>query len=93
VIATASSAGAARDATVDNDDLDMTFDYDGLRAYKASKLANVLFTRELARAWAPGDTRPGQARSPTTRHSPSASGISPHPSAASGTDARAAAIS
>ena len=49
VITTASSAGAARDAAVNTDDLDMTVGYDGLRAYKASKLANVLFTRELAR--------------------------------------------
>jgi NAD(P)-dependent dehydrogenase (short-subunit alcohol dehydrogenase family) len=31
----------------------MTGGYDGLRAYKASKLANVLFTRELARRWEP----------------------------------------
>ncbi len=27
--------------------------YGGLRAYKSSKLANVLFTRELARRWGP----------------------------------------
>jgi NAD(P)-dependent dehydrogenase (short-subunit alcohol dehydrogenase family) len=51
VITTSSSAGTARDAVVKVDDLDMADSYDGLRAYKASKLANVLFTRELARRW------------------------------------------
>jgi NAD(P)-dependent dehydrogenase (short-subunit alcohol dehydrogenase family) len=51
VITTSSSAGTARDAVVHVDDLDMADSYDGLRAYKASKLANVLFTRELARRW------------------------------------------
>lgn len=53
VITTSSAAGAARDARVVVDDLDMADRYDGLRAYKASKLANVLFTRELARRWGP----------------------------------------
>jgi hypothetical protein len=38
---------------IDADDLDMASGYDGLRTYKASKLANVLFTRELARCWEP----------------------------------------
>jgi NAD(P)-dependent dehydrogenase (short-subunit alcohol dehydrogenase family) len=38
---------------VNPDDLDMAADYNGLRAYGASKLANVLFTRELARRWGP----------------------------------------
>src|SRR3984885_8022891 len=51
VITTSSRAGTARDATVVTEDLDMAEGYDGLRAYKASKLANVLFTRELARRW------------------------------------------
>jgi NAD(P)-dependent dehydrogenase (short-subunit alcohol dehydrogenase family) len=53
VITTSSSAGATRSTTVDPDDLDMATRYEGLRAYKASKLANVLFTRELARRWGP----------------------------------------
>jgi NAD(P)-dependent dehydrogenase (short-subunit alcohol dehydrogenase family) len=53
VITTSSRAGATRDARVNLDDLDMAARYDGLRAYKASKLANVLFTREVARRWAP----------------------------------------
>ena len=52
VITTSSRAGTARDATVVTD-LDMADRYDGLRAYKASKLANILFTRELARRWGP----------------------------------------
>jgi NAD(P)-dependent dehydrogenase (short-subunit alcohol dehydrogenase family) len=53
VITTSSRAGATRDATVDLGDLDMAARYGGLRAYKSSKLANVLFTRELARRWGP----------------------------------------
>jgi NAD(P)-dependent dehydrogenase (short-subunit alcohol dehydrogenase family) len=53
VITTSSQAGAARDAHVNLDDLDLADGYAGLRAYKASKLANVLFTRELARRWGP----------------------------------------
>jgi NAD(P)-dependent dehydrogenase (short-subunit alcohol dehydrogenase family) len=53
VITTSSSAGAASDARIVLDDLDMADGYDGLRAYKASKLANVLFTRELARRLGP----------------------------------------
>jgi NAD(P)-dependent dehydrogenase (short-subunit alcohol dehydrogenase family) len=52
VITTSSRAGATRGARVNTDDLDMADGYDGLRAYKASKLANVLFTREIARRWA-----------------------------------------
>jgi NAD(P)-dependent dehydrogenase (short-subunit alcohol dehydrogenase family) len=51
VLTTSSQAGTARDAKVNPADLDMADGYDGLRAYKASKLANVLFTRELARRW------------------------------------------
>ena len=53
VITTSSRAGAARGARVVPGDLDMANGYDGLRAYQASKLANVLFTRELARRWGP----------------------------------------
>jgi NAD(P)-dependent dehydrogenase (short-subunit alcohol dehydrogenase family) len=52
VITTSSRAGATRGARVNTADLDMVTGYDGLRAYKASKLANVLFTREIARRWA-----------------------------------------
>ncbi len=68
IITTSSRAGAARDARVDPDDLDMAAGYGGLRAYKASKLANVLFTRELARRWAPqgisaAAVHPGMVRS------------------------------
>jgi NAD(P)-dependent dehydrogenase (short-subunit alcohol dehydrogenase family) len=51
VITTSSQAGAARGARVVLDDLDLAHGYGGLRAYQASKLANVLFTRELARRW------------------------------------------
>ncbi|HTT88475.1 MAG TPA: SDR family NAD(P)-dependent oxidoreductase [Acidimicrobiales bacterium] len=52
VVTTSSRAGAARDARVVLEDLNMDDGYDALRAYKATKLANVLFTRELARRWA-----------------------------------------
>ena len=52
VINTSSRAGAARSATVDLDDLDMARSYEPMRAYRSSKLANVLFTRELSRRWA-----------------------------------------
>jgi NAD(P)-dependent dehydrogenase (short-subunit alcohol dehydrogenase family) len=49
--------------------------YDGLRAYKASKLANVLFTRELARRWGPlgvsaAAAHPGLVRSQWGRSGP-----------------------
>ena len=53
VITTSSRAGASRGARVDSDDLDMAAGYSGMRAYGSSKLANVLFTRELARRWGP----------------------------------------
>jgi NAD(P)-dependent dehydrogenase (short-subunit alcohol dehydrogenase family) len=68
VITTSSSAGAARSAAVVIDDLDMADGYGALRAYRASKLANVLFTRELARRWGPlgvsaAAAHPGPVRS------------------------------
>jgi NAD(P)-dependent dehydrogenase (short-subunit alcohol dehydrogenase family) len=77
VITTSSRAGTARDATVNPDDLNMTSGYDGLRAYKASKLANVLFTVELARRWQPlgvsaAAVHPGMVRSQWGRSGPAA---------------------
>jgi NAD(P)-dependent dehydrogenase (short-subunit alcohol dehydrogenase family) len=77
VITTSSRAGTARDARVNPDDLNMTSGYDGLRAYKASKLANVLFTRELARRWQPlgvsaAAVHPGMVRSQWGRSGPAA---------------------
>ena len=62
-------------------DLDMAEGYDGLRAYKASKLANVLFTRELARRWGPlgvsaAAVHPGMVRSQWGRTGPPPSGSS-----------------
>jgi NAD(P)-dependent dehydrogenase (short-subunit alcohol dehydrogenase family) len=61
------------------DDLDMADRYDGLRAYKASKLANILFTRELARRWGPlgvsaAAAHPGMVRSQWGRSGPAAMG-------------------
>jgi hypothetical protein len=49
--------------------------YDGLRAYQASKLANILFTRELARRWGPlgvssAAAHPGLVRSQWGRSGP-----------------------
>jgi len=77
VITTSSRAGATRGARVDPDDLDMIAGYDGLRAYKASKLANVLFTQELARRWAPlgisaAALHPGMVRSQWGKSGPAA---------------------
>jgi NAD(P)-dependent dehydrogenase (short-subunit alcohol dehydrogenase family) len=77
VITTSSRASTARDAAVDVDDLDMARDYGGLRAYKASKLANVLFTRELARRWealgvSAAAVHPGLVRSGWGRSGPPA---------------------
>jgi NAD(P)-dependent dehydrogenase (short-subunit alcohol dehydrogenase family) len=77
VITTSSRAGTTRDARVNTDDLDMAADYDGLRAYKASKLANVLFTREIARRWAPlgisaAAVHPGMVRSQWGKSGPPA---------------------
>jgi NAD(P)-dependent dehydrogenase (short-subunit alcohol dehydrogenase family) len=77
VITTSSRAGTTRDARVDPDDLDMAAGYTGLRAYKSSKLANVLFTRELARRWetlgvSPAAVHPGLVRSQWGRSGPAA---------------------
>ncbi len=46
VVSTASAAHAG--ARLDFDDLQCARDYNGMRAYRRSKLANVLFTHELA---------------------------------------------
>lgn len=43
------SSVAHRRVTIDFDDLQMNKNYSGIRAYGQSKLANILFTRELAR--------------------------------------------
>jgi NAD(P)-dependent dehydrogenase (short-subunit alcohol dehydrogenase family) len=51
VIVTASAAGSASRAVLDLDDLENEKDYTPLRAYSRSKLANVVFARELARRW------------------------------------------
>ena len=77
VITTSSRAGTARDARVNPADLNMADGYDGLRAYKASKLANVLFTCELARRWQPfgisaAAVHPGMVRSQWGRSGPAA---------------------
>jgi NAD(P)-dependent dehydrogenase (short-subunit alcohol dehydrogenase family) len=77
VITTSSRAGTARGARVMPGDLDMAEGYDGLRAYQASKLANVLFTRELARRWGPlavsaAAVHPGMVRSQWGRTGPAA---------------------
>jgi NAD(P)-dependent dehydrogenase (short-subunit alcohol dehydrogenase family) len=75
VITTSSRAGTVRTATVDLADLDMSDGYDSLRAYQASKLANVLFTRELARRWrhlgvSAAAMHPGMVRSQWGRRGP-----------------------
>lgn len=77
VIATSSRAGTARGARVVIDDLDLADGYHSFRAYQASKLANVLFTRELARRWAPlgvtaAAAHPGLVRSQWGRSGPAA---------------------
>jgi NAD(P)-dependent dehydrogenase (short-subunit alcohol dehydrogenase family) len=77
VITTSSSAGTSRSAAVVLDDLDMTGSYSSPRAYRASKLANVLFTRELARRWGPlglsaAAVHPGPVRSHFGRSGPPA---------------------
>ena len=43
------SSGAQRMGRIDFDDLQGERDYSGQRAYNQSKLANILFTYELAR--------------------------------------------
>jgi NAD(P)-dependent dehydrogenase (short-subunit alcohol dehydrogenase family) len=55
----------------------MAGSYSSARAYRASKLANVLFTRELARRWAPlgvsaAAAHPGAVRSQFGRSGPPA---------------------
>jgi NAD(P)-dependent dehydrogenase (short-subunit alcohol dehydrogenase family) len=75
VITTSSRAGTARDARIVVEDLDMADRYDGLRAYRASKLANILFTREIARRWGPqgvsaAAAHPGIVRSQWGRSGP-----------------------
>jgi NAD(P)-dependent dehydrogenase (short-subunit alcohol dehydrogenase family) len=75
VVTTSSQASTARGAQVLIDDLDMADGYDGLRAYQASKLANILFTRELARRWGPlgvssAAAHPGLVRSQWGRSGP-----------------------
>jgi NAD(P)-dependent dehydrogenase (short-subunit alcohol dehydrogenase family) len=77
VITTSSRAGTAWDAMVDLADPDMAAGYGGLRAYKASKLANLLFTRELARRWGPlgvsaAAVHPGMVRSQWGKTGPAA---------------------
>ncbi len=77
IITTSSSASTARGAAVAIDDLDMTDGYSAARAYKASKLANVLFTRELARRWDPlgvsaAAAHPGPVRSQFGKSGPPA---------------------
>jgi NAD(P)-dependent dehydrogenase (short-subunit alcohol dehydrogenase family) len=77
VITTSSAAGAARGAALVLTDPDMADGYRSLRAYQASKLANVLFTRELARRWAPlgvaaAAVHPGLVRSRWGRSGPAA---------------------
>ena len=77
VITTSSRAGATRGARVNPDDLDMAAGYDGLNAYKASKLANVLFTQELARRWvslgvSAAALHPGMVRSQWGKSGPAA---------------------
>ena len=66
------SSGMHRRADLDLDDLQMTSGYNGIAAYANSKLANILFTRELARhlhgtdvgaaAMHPGPVRSGMYR-------------------------------
>ena len=53
VIVTSSSAGAAPQAALDLDDVDLERSYRPFTAYARSKLANMLFAAELARRWGP----------------------------------------
>lgn len=43
------SSAAHRNSTINFDDLNLEQNYSGIKAYKQSKLANILFTYELAR--------------------------------------------
>jgi NAD(P)-dependent dehydrogenase (short-subunit alcohol dehydrogenase family) len=43
------ASGAHRGATLDFDDLQSAKGFDGMAAYRRSKLCNILFTRELSR--------------------------------------------
>lgn len=43
------ASGAHRGATLDFGDLQFEKDFDGMKAYRRSKLCNILFTRELSR--------------------------------------------
>src|SRR5262245_4010332 len=75
VITTSSQAGTVRGARLDPGDLEMINGYTGLRAYQSSKLANVLFTRELARRCEPlgvsaAAGHPGPVRSQCGRSGP-----------------------
>ena len=75
VVTTSSQASTTRGARIVLDDLDMAVGYDSLRAYQASKLANVLFTRELSRRWAASGVssaaaHPGLVRSQWGRSGP-----------------------
>ena len=68
VIVTASAAGSGPRAVLDLGDLENEKDYTPLRAYARSKLANIVFTRELARRWGPdgitaASFHPGMVRS------------------------------
>ncbi len=56
VVTVASHAHAQ--GRIDFDDLQGERSYSGARAYNQSKLANVLFTYELARRWGPPGSRP-----------------------------------
>ncbi|MFO7767785.1 MAG: SDR family NAD(P)-dependent oxidoreductase [bacterium] len=67
------TSGVHERADLDLDDLQMTSDYSGITAYANSKLANVLFTRELARRLQGEDVgaaavHPGPVRSSFYRH-------------------------
>ena len=75
-VVTLSSAAHRLSADIDFDDLQSQRKYDANGAYARSKLANLLFTYELQRRLAAGDTsvsalaaHPGGTRSGLSRHS------------------------
>lgn len=75
VVTTSSAAGTSRDARVVLEDLEMAHGYGALRAYKSTKLANVLFSRELANRWGPigvsaAAVHPGMVRTQWGRSGP-----------------------